>query len=250
MKIKNSLNSLVILVVLSFVALSCGRNAFIETIDDGVTQRSNANAGGNTGGDTGDDPENCTSQLYTVTPIPRDFVEGEQPFTFQRIRLGQHNHVIDWNGTVVNRADLSQVVLDYDLSPINNLDKKIKSIRLRFTADQYSWSKDDLTIRSQICHNHNYVCSGDEQSIDRFNRHSGYEWIDHLFSEIIEGFEMTSPSNIYNHRHVDTSFNLMPMFKRNHNGDLSTRDLKNEYTIFVSDQLMMSKARLNILYCK
>jgi hypothetical protein len=54
----------------------------------------------------------------------------------------------------------------------------------------------------------------------------------------------------YSTRLVDTSFDLMPMFKAGDASDIKTKDFIDNYTVFISDRQLVTKARLNILYCE
>jgi hypothetical protein len=241
------LGSFLLLILLT----SCGKNAFLESKNGVESIRRGVEGGDGDGDGDGDtDVTTCVSELFTSNPIKRIFTKGEQPFYFKRIRIGEHNdHIVTGQG-IVRSANFAQVVLDYDLSRLNKIDKKVKSIKLRLTSKQYVRDVEMISHESQICHNQNYMCSGDRDSVKNHIRNGAYEWINDDFSRMVNTFDLNNTNRGFSERTVDTSYNLMSMFKAYSNGELSTKDFINEYTIFISDRHLVTKARLNILYCR
>jgi hypothetical protein len=188
--------SLLLLILLT----SCGKNAFLKIKDNKVTTQTGVGAGGGNGSGDGNDDgngdgngngdgsgDNCESKLFTSNPVARPFVNGEQPFYFRRIRLNEHTYRIRG----IKGVDYGQVVLDYDLSELNNIDKKVKSIKLRLMTKQIiKKTVIGNTHQEQICHNQNEMCSGIKESVDVHIRNGNYQWINEDFSHMVNSFDL------------------------------------------------------------
>ena len=225
----------------SLLAIACGKNAFLES-SNGNERIINSVDGVN--------PDTCPTELYSSIPVKRDFVKGEEPFHFQKIRINESNDIIISKIKKIKSVKWGQVILDYDLSKVNHINRKIKSIELELDSKQYIRSIEKHIFDSQICHNQNYVCSGNKKSVIPVIKSSAFEWVNDFFSKTINSIDLVDTKKGYKERTISTSFDLMPMFKKHQSGDLRMNNLTSEYTIFISDRHLVSRANLNIVYCK
>ncbi len=219
--------------------ISCGKNAFVNK-EDGRTSRNDGLQG---------EEGTCKLVSKSISPIIRDYVDGDKPFTFTKIRIGDHTGDLRNGRIKVPTVRYAQVVIDFDLNAIRNLEtaSKIEDISLDLAGSQFT--KSSFLHKPQLCHNQNYTCSGDYDSMrGHIDAPNGYIWLNENFTNVIGNIDFSGVQCDHDRRDIDINYNMMELFKYSKRHTLKTSDLKGNYSVYVADDILVSDAKLNVSY--
>ena len=241
------------LVLLSLLT-SCGKNAFLESKDGagriirGVTPGDGTNDGPEDG--VPNDPQVCNLKEVVIYSEYRDLNKADHPFEFSPGREGEYNRYVKDGKNKLTLVEFGMTILDFDLSSLNIKDHKIKNVHFNFNSDQYYLIEGSYKQHeSQICHNQNYLCSGDENSVYGHVINNDYRWIDRDFSDYINGIETTEKYCKWALKEIRGGYDVTRMFL-NGSDNFSTDELKSNYSIYVSDNHKITDASLKVSYCQ
>ncbi len=230
---------------------SCGKNAFLESKDTAGRIISGVGPGEGDGENDGGvrDPQGCSLKEVVIEAKNRDLNKADHPFNFWPMRQAEYNRYVKDGKNKLYMVDFGMIILDFNLSSLNIEDKKVKKVYVSFNSDQYFQIDGSYEHASQICHNQNYVCSGVEKSMDGHVINTQYTWIDEDFSHYVDAIETTQRYRKWALREIRGGYDVTKMLL-NGQTEISTNELKSDYSIFITDNHKVTSAKLAVSYCQ